>query len=275
MTPSAKALPAWVDKLRDVLTNNMKENKDLISYALATTSAHDSHQARVRYVVHRGFVNERRKQGDGSQNLLQDDSGRDLISDKLVVTTDARSPKARQLALEPKVELAWWMAATQHQFRIVGRAYIFPSSAFSIHEATTGIAGGSDTTTDSTKQLSFPFPKKQLAPYDDFNWEDERVRQFRKMSPELRASFYRPVPGTKTADTEVTMEELPQTLPEGIEEAEGEEQKKQVEQALKNFALIVIDANEVDLVDLGSTPDSRSLWVRQEGGDWKEDGLVP
>lgn len=36
MTPTAKQLPAWVDQLRNLLNKNMKENKDLISYALAT-----------------------------------------------------------------------------------------------------------------------------------------------------------------------------------------------------------------------------------------------
>lgn len=141
------------------------------------------------------------------------------------MTTDARSPKARQLAQQPKVELAWWMAATQHQFRIVGRAYILPSAAFPTHEGTEKA-----TSSVTEQQLSFLFPRKQLSPYEGFNWEDERVRQFRKMSPELRASFYRPVPGTKLTDADVKMEDLPQTLPEGIEEAEGEEQKKQVEQ---------------------------------------------
>ena len=68
----------------------MKENKDLISYALATIDS-DSKSPKVRYVVHRGFVNERRKDGDGSNNLVKDDEDKDLISDKLVVTTDARS----------------------------------------------------------------------------------------------------------------------------------------------------------------------------------------
>ncbi|GAA5976157.1 hypothetical protein JCM10908_005401 [Rhodotorula pacifica] len=274
MTPSAKALPAWVDKVRDLLTKNMKENKDLISYALATAGAQDALQPRVRYVVHRGFVNERRKEGDGSQNLIQDDNKNDLISDKLVVTTDARSPKAHQLAEQPRVELAWWMAATQHQFRIVGKAYIYPSSSFPTHDGASSVADSSSSSKSDTK-LSFPFPQKQLAPYEGFSWEDERIRQFRKLSPELRASFYRPVPGTKLADTDVKMEDLPEKLPEGVEEAEGEEQKKQVEQALKNFALIVIDAEEVDLVDLGSMPNTRTLWTCRDGSEWKEEDLVP
>lgn len=223
----------------------------------------------MRYVVHRGFVNERRKEGDGSQNLVADDDKNDLISDKLVVTTDARSPKARQLAAAPQIELAWWMAATQHQFRVVGNAYILPSSAFTKHDSSEPRTTGNDGANTSSDKISFPFPEKELSPYDGFNWEDERIRQFRKMSPELRASFYRPVPGTDLQDADLKMEDLPEKLPEGVEEAESEEQKKQVEQglslrqdryllrspqlmfyytaALKNFALIVIDASEVDL----------------------------
>lgn len=182
----------------------------------------------VRYVVHRGFVNERRKDGDGSQNLVSDDNQNDLISDKLVVTTDARSPKARQLAAQPKIELAWWMAATQHQFRILGNAYILPSAAFPRHDSTEPKSGA--TSTAEPGKISFPFPEKELGPYDGFSWEDERIRQFRKMSPELRASFYRPVPGTDLADSNVKMEDLPETLPEGVQEAEGDEQKKQVQE---------------------------------------------
>lgn len=204
----------------------------------------------VRYVVHRGFVNERRKDGDGSDNRVNDDDGNELISDKLVVTTDARrvrhdlagrrllpslpadlessrrSPKARQLATAPQIELAWWLAATQHQFRIVGRAYILPSPSFSSHPSSAS-SSASDPTLSS---FSFPFLGAKLEPYEGFNWEHERVRQFRRMSPELRASFYRPVPGTTLEKWGGKMEELPQTLPESVEQAENDEQKKQVEE---------------------------------------------
>lgn len=88
-TPQALQLPRWVDTLRSTLTKNLKENKDLISYAFATIDS-DPNFPKVRYVVHRGFVNERRKDGDGSNNLVKDENDHDLISDKLVVTTDAR-----------------------------------------------------------------------------------------------------------------------------------------------------------------------------------------
>ncbi|GAA5873338.1 hypothetical protein JCM1840_000030 [Sporobolomyces johnsonii] len=253
-TPHALPLPRWVDTLRTTLTHNLKENKDLISYAFASTDI-ASNQPRTRYVVHRGFANERRNVGDGSNNLIKDNDGNELISDKLVATTDARSPKAAQLAASPSIELAWWLSATQHQFRIAGKAYLLPSPS-------------------STFPFP-PFPGDHLAPYPGFSWEDERIRQFRKLSPELRASFCRPVPGTKLSEWGGKLEELPQELPEGMDEAQGdEEQKKQIEQALENFALVVIDPEEVDLVDLGSTPNRRTQW-KLTGDQWSEVAVVP
>ncbi|GAA5836079.1 hypothetical protein JCM9279_002187 [Rhodotorula babjevae] len=264
MPLDASPLPSWVDNLRSKVTDNLKENKDLISYALATHDTATPHSGapvpRVRYVVHRGFVNERRKDGDGSSNAVKDDHDQDLISDKLVITTDARSPKARQLASTPTVEIAWWLAATQHQFRLLGRAYVLASPSFS----------------SRTNSEPFPFPSAHLAPYADFAWEDERIRQFRKMSPELRASFCRPVPGTTVAAWGGKLEDLPVTLPEGVDKAENDEQKKQLEQALENFALVVIDCTEVDLVDLGSQPNTRTRWTFDTASnEWKEEELVP
>lgn len=255
-SPKALSLPRWVDTLRSTLTKNLKENKDLISYAFATIDS-QSKVPKVRYVVHRGFVNERRKDGDGSHNLVKDDEDQELITDKLVVTTDARTPKSIQLANDPSVEIAWWLAATQHQFRILGQAYILPSPKFS-----------------ETSSSQFPFPADRLAPYPGFNWEDERVRQFRKLSPELRASFVRPVPGTKLSEWDGKMEDLPQTLVEGYDEANTDEEKKQLDQALHNFALIVIDPQEIDLVDLGSQPNVRTKWFRKNE-QWQEEGVVP
>ncbi|GAA6017928.1 hypothetical protein JCM11491_001222 [Sporobolomyces phaffii] len=257
MSPQALTLPRWVDTLRSTLTKNLKENKDLISYAFASIDV-ASGSPKVRYVVHRGFVNERRKDGDGSKNLVQDEHDRDLISDKLVVTTDARTPKSNQLAQDPAVEIAWWLAATQHQFRILGKAYILPSPAFAAASST-----------------KFPFPADKLAPYPDFDWEHERIRQFRKLSPELRASFVRPVPGTKLSDWDGKMEDLPETLVEGYDEAKTDEEKRHLDQALHNFALIVIDAQEIDLVDLGSQPNVRTKWFRKGGDKWEEEGVVP
>ncbi|GAA5824749.1 hypothetical protein JCM3770_007143 [Rhodotorula araucariae] len=257
-----RPLPAWVDRLRSLVTANLAENKDLISYAFATTDATTPTGQRacprVRYVVHRGFANERRHRADGSDNALTDGDGNELINDKLVITTDARSPKARQLASQPAVEIAWWLAATQHQFRLVGRAHVLPSPALATSAA-------------------FPFPADQLAPYaPGFSWEAERARQFRRLSPELRASFCRPVPGTPLSQWAGSLDDLPATLPEWADKAESDEQKRQIDEAFKNFALVVIDCTEVDLVDLGAQPNTRTHWTLDTAsGLWTEEGLVP
>ncbi|BGP38628.1 hypothetical protein JCM10450v2_002578 [Rhodotorula kratochvilovae] len=255
----ALPLPAWVDKLRSLVTANLNQNKDLISYALAThDTAADAPLPRVRYVVHRGLVNERRHDGDGSDNAVNDAGGNELISDKLVITTDARTPKARQLASQPAVEIAWWLSATQHQFRLLGRAYVLPSPSL-------------------PSAAAFPFPAEKLAPYTGgFSWEAERQRQFRRLSPELRASFCRPTPGTKLGEWGGRMEDLPATLPEWVDKAENDEQRGQIEEAFENFALVVIDCTEVDLVDLGAQPNTRTRWTLDTAsGEWKEEGVVP
>ncbi|GAA6038899.1 hypothetical protein JCM8097_000563 [Rhodosporidiobolus ruineniae] len=279
-SPKALPLPTWANTLRNLVTEGLKKgDKDSVLYTLATydKSPAGAVQPRVRYLVHRGFANERRQEGDLSSNLIKDDDGNEYVSDKLVATTDARSPKARQLASSPSVELAWWLTATQHQFRIQGSAYILPSPSFShTSTATPSASSARDADPVASSAFSFPFPEAKLAPYDGFSWEQERQRQFRKLSPELRASFYRPVPGTTIAEWGGKMEDLPQELPESVEKAEGEEQKKQVEQALKNMALVVIDPTEIDFVDLGSTPNTRTHWtLGEDGSNWKEEPLVP
>lgn len=45
----AQQLPQWVSELRQLVTRNLKENKDLVSYALASKDT-DSSQPRVRAV---------------------------------------------------------------------------------------------------------------------------------------------------------------------------------------------------------------------------------
>lgn len=60
----------WVNLLRDTINRNMAKSKDSISYAIATldegitSKPSQSPSPRVRFVVHRGFVNERRTNED-------------------------------------------------------------------------------------------------------------------------------------------------------------------------------------------------------------------
>lgn len=94
-----------------------------------------------------------------------------------------RGPKAQQLTgNSDKVEIAWWFAPTGDQYRIKGRAFILPRPDHPLYEKFTPHA----------KRLS---PRKNQE-RGDFDWEQERRRIFEKLSPTIRASFCRPVPGT-------------------------------------------------------------------------------
>jgi len=53
-----------------------------------------------------------------------------------------------------------------------------------------------------------------------------------------------------------------------------EEDKKNLEIALRNFALIVIDPFEVDFVELGVDPNQRTKFTR-DGEQWMEEIVVP
>lgn len=79
-------------------------------YALATAAAGESGvpTPHVRFVVHRGFLNEDRT---GHRLSGQRADARFGDSNALLTTTDVRSPKAAQLAdvANAPVEIAWWI----------------------------------------------------------------------------------------------------------------------------------------------------------------------
>lgn len=112
---------------------------------------------------------------------------------------------------------------TKDQFRIQGRAYLYSGP-------------------DSPNQNYLP---AHLYPFEGFDWEEERLRIFAKMSPPLKASFLRPVPGTALDQTDYDYKKLPQEL------SDEDHDKEWREKAYKNFSLIVIDPEEVDLCVVG------------------------
>lgn len=165
-----------------------------------------------------------------------------LLRLSLTLRAHPSGPKASQIAASPPISLAWWLFPTKTQFRITADAFIFPPPSHPLHSK---------------------FPADRLAPSPNFNWEAERLRIWRKMSPDLRASFVRPIPGTKL---EEDPEKWPTQLPTDLE-AKTEEEKRLVKQgppayhcrtglsltfcydptALENFALIVLEPHSVDL----------------------------
>lgn len=194
----------------------------------------------------------------------------------LFTTTDIRLPKASQLAHNSRLELAWWIPGVQEQFRISGRAYILPSSQF--FDDTDLLQGGtaplpkteSNRIVQAAKELRDAFSKARLVP-DGFDWEAKRVEVFESMSAHMRASWVRPVPGTPITKYE-DAKAWPETVPKYEEAKENE--ILIVKEALKNFALVVIDPFAVDHVELGVVPNQRTVYTRSEDG-WAEQVVVP
>lgn len=196
----------------------------------------------------------------------------------LLTTTDARTPKTTQLAQSSRVELAWWLTHTQEQIRILGTAYVLPAPDFAL-------AGTGAETAVSEEQkrkiegavakLYSSFPGAELGG-EGFDWEKERRERFEGMSGHMRASWVRPVPGTRLVDPG-SAEKWPEKLPKlgDISSKDGEsETGGLVKAALRNFALVVIDPVEVDYVELGVMPNRRTRFFK-EGEEWKEEAVVP
>jgi hypothetical protein len=121
------------------------------------------------------------------------------------------------------VEIAWWLLPVGEQFRIKGRAYVVPPPS---HPLPTS---------------SYP-PKRTAPPVSadindgkPFDWQQERLRIFEKLSPALKASFGRPPPSRPHDDD-------PETWPRELED--GDDKLKEL--SLSRFALIVIEPEEVD-----------------------------
>lgn len=176
----------------------------------------------------------------------------------LLTSTDIRTPKVTQIKSNPnhRVEAHFWIQATNEEFRVSGRAAIYPSPGL---KETKGIEGVGEV-------------------YDAFrsqgwDWEDERRKQFDSVGAHMRASWCRPVPGSPMSSYS-DAEKWPVKVAKPGEDGYD---AKNYEEARGNFALILIDPVEVDYVELGVMPNRRTKFVKQESDNerWKEVILVP
>ncbi|CAE6526466.1 unnamed protein product [Rhizoctonia solani] len=243
---SLSLTPRWLGHLTTILS----EHKKVSYYALATVNTDgDSPIPRVRHMVHR--------------SILSSHPARPV----LITTTDVRSPKAHQLRSHPSTkgptaEVAWWIDPAFCQFRIGARAYILPAPSHALHSefplSELSQNSGGDSGPD--------------APETAKDWEALRIRTYNNLSPPLRASFARPIPGSPLKDP-ADAEKWPQELPETGKE-ETEEEKKYVKEALENFSLVVVEPLQVDFVEFAVVPNRRTQWSF-DGQKWDEMGVVP
>lgn len=182
----------------------------------------------------------------------------------VLTSTDIRTPKITQMITNPHVELAWWIEGTQEQYRISGIANVIPRP-------------------DHTFYKNFVYSAEHASPgtglhalieQDKIDWEAKRLEVFKKMSPNMKATWARPAaPGSPLVDD-------PKSWPERIDDPtdgdseEEKENRKNWEIAYGNFALVVIDPVEVDYLEMAIRPNRRwRFWKHNR--DWKEQAIVP
>ncbi|KAK0542761.1 tRNA-dihydrouridine synthase 2 [Tilletia horrida] len=298
MSGTAGPNPRWKQLIQNSINTHIKDEKSVLYHALSTFGPPNSSSSQapasvphVRYVVHRGFLNENRSSDSPTGTAPAQASF--TTGTSLLTTSDIRAPKVNQLVQSGGwAELAWWHDTAQLQFRIFGQLHVLPRPGHPLAEQ---------------------FPRQRLAPSrqggdngsEPFDWEEERLRVFHKMSPGLLASFARPTPGSKHPnadrlgegeggpgeDDKPAKDDLqspwPQELPQptkldGGKDDLTQEQQKLLQESQSNFALLVLEPHSVDVVDLAR--DKRSLFERvtpassaNTGGEeeWTETRLVP
>ncbi|KAG9101757.1 hypothetical protein FRC07_010278 [Ceratobasidium sp. 392] len=238
------ASPRWLSQLTEILSKTKEE----IAFAFATVDTDGNAPIpRVRHHLYRDII------------------ATNPIKPLLITTTDVRSPKVHQIrsypdTSGPNAEVAWWLPPAQVQFRLLVIAYVLPSPSYKeLFRFPEELLSGPSDKSSSPEELNTPA-----------DWEKYRVKTFNSIPGSIRAGFARPTPGSVLSNPD-DAKKWPTELPE-IGKEKSEEEKKQVEEALKNFAVLVLEPLEVNLSEFN--PNRRTRWKRV-GDEWKEEVLVP
>jgi pyridoxamine 5'-phosphate oxidase len=173
----------------------------------------------------------------------------------ILTTTDTCTPKVEQILANDTVQINWWIEDSMDQFRLTGKVSLVPEPRHKVFHS-----GG----TLAFEQLSTR----------GFDWEAKRVQVFDSLSGHMRASWCRPTPGSLMKGGYEEAKDWPETVPT-TSGATNEKEKKLVEQALGNFALVLIEPTYVDWVQLGTSPNRRTFFHRGYDGSWTETIVVP
>lgn len=177
-------------------------------------------------------------------------------SDLPVLTTDARMDKVPDIFAPADgtttngsggggpVEAMFWSTATQTQWRLRGRAWVL--AAGDVEDAAS--PGAADARAALRSRMRSRGDGEGDGDGGKWSWEREIVGHFGNLSPGMRGSFKNPPPGTPRADEPGPGEGLGQKVGD---ELLGDEV------ARRNFRVVVIVPEEVDLVDLSDPADQR------------------
>ncbi|ORZ02974.1 pyridoxamine 5'-phosphate oxidase-domain-containing protein [Syncephalastrum racemosum] len=234
--------PSWKKLIATQLQINFDKLGPPAAYVSLATVRPDNTPAN-RTVVFRGFAGEDHKEATGWE------------SDLLVMTCDKRSPKMSQITSNSAAEICWYFHGTQEQFRISGKLHIVadgdPASIKPLDEHVCRVSSP-DSEKISWPNLAFRNALKQFG-QDSFSWQAERLRQWYRMSPELRATFTWPT-SKERGEGEDWKKDVPETLNiEGVDEETGWcKGDPKLEDGYKNFVLLIMEATKIDHVLLQS-----------------------
>ncbi|KAI8329701.1 pyridoxamine 5'-phosphate oxidase-domain-containing protein [Chlamydoabsidia padenii] len=219
----------WKSFLWEQLQKNIEKQGLTSTYmSLATVSTQQNGQPplpRVRTVVFRSFAGEHHT----------DELG--WTSDWLVVTTDARSRKLKEIADNRNYEVSWYMNGTGEQFRLRGDVFVYPADGDDVMPPVK--TSGRLVSSSIKKHGNQAFIQRQ-AGQQSFDWEAERRRHFGLLDDGLRATFS----SKKPPPRQLTITGLDgdgwYTSPD----------QDDLNAAYENFCLLVLTVDQMDYISL-------------------------
>ena len=214
--------PPWKKLVTNILQKNLEQGrKESLNLSLATIRPGLNPRPSVRTVVFRGFV------GESKDNEHLGGGNSSAESSLFLVTTDALMAKVSELEQsDGTFAISWYHAGTNQQIRFSGTAHIYRQNA----------------------KLEFPEShlKRYIKADREWSWERERDRVWKAHKPIMRGSFRNPPPGSVlTDDMKKRLEPV---------ELDGDDDGPDAREAKERFSLLVLEAMEVEILDLEPPP---------------------
>ncbi|KAJ1889099.1 hypothetical protein LPJ66_008217 [Kickxella alabastrina] len=212
----------------------------------------------VRMVSPRGFL------GDGFLKTSATDQQNTWTSDILTLCTHAQSNKVQELLNTPDTQLVCWLPRAQAQIRCSGRAHLLfhpESPLYSTLTLDLEYRVWPSRQDNSEDVAGDDVPPVVVDP------EFVREQAFLHHSPGIQSWYSWPAPGRARA--------LDDSLyPKDLERIEDSLVRDRCEEtARRNYVLVFIDIDHVDIVDLGQS--TRRIYTRRSDNSWTTTNVNP
>jgi|UPI000151B036 pyridoxamine 5'-phosphate oxidase len=254
-------MASWVPpftNLIDAEKNKSGNSPPFTAFQLATIG--NDGYPRTRTLIFRGFLF-----NDRNTNVL-------------IATTDKRMSKYSELLHNDRFEAVFYFAGIKRQFRFRGHAKIIdddhipacdapkiddnePDSRMLPYTVLSPSAVRSQRPDSSYTNLN-ELNVVDLQPPTRQEWNQEVRRQWDALSPALRSTFRKPPPGSEITDEN---RRVIDSIRRGVD-------GKKEDSGLKNFAVIAMFVDKVDVVELDR---DRRYVCEREDGMWVETEICP